>query len=192
VDRRQQEGAANATVNREMAALKRMFHLGYKATPRKVAQIPSFPHLREDNVRQGFLEDEAYRKLIDGAELWFRALVECARTYAWRHQELISLQVKQIDLAQRVIRLEPGTTKNGDGREVLMTETLFHLLSALSAGKGPDDPVFTRPDGSPVRDFRHTWTKACAAAVCPICCSTICSALEHATCAAPVSRSPSP
>ena len=77
------------------------------------------------------------------------------------------MAVKQIDLAQRVIRLEPGTTKNGDGREVLMTETLFHLLSALTSGKGPDDPVFTRPDGSRVRDFRKTWANACAAADLP-------------------------
>ena len=144
------------------------------------------------SVISPFLEDDAYRKLIDGAELWFRALVECARTYAWRHQELIGLEVKQIDLAQRVIRLEPGTTKNGDGREVLMTETLFHLLSALTSGKGPDDPVFTRPDGSRVRDFRKTWANACAAADVPICCFMIYAEPEHATCAALVCRNPSP
>jgi hypothetical protein len=29
VDRRQQQGAKNATINRELAALKRMFHLGH-------------------------------------------------------------------------------------------------------------------------------------------------------------------
>jgi hypothetical protein len=28
-----------------------------------------------------FLDDAQYRTPVDGAELWFRALVECGRTY---------------------------------------------------------------------------------------------------------------
>lgn len=164
VDQRQQERAANATVNRELAALKRAFSLGFKATPAKVLRMPAFPHLEENNVREGFLEDDQYRKLIAGAELWFRALVECGRTYGWRHQELLSMQVSQIDLTQRIIRLEPGSTKNKDGREAAMTNAVFHLLAACVEGKQVDDRVFTRLNGEPVRDFRDAWAKACCAA----------------------------
>ena len=61
VDGRQQEGASNATINREVAALKRMFRLGQQSTPAKVIRMPYFPHLRENNVRKGFLEDSQYR-----------------------------------------------------------------------------------------------------------------------------------
>lgn len=50
VDQRQQEKTANAT---ELAELKRMFRLGLSSTPPKVYRVPSFPHLQEDNVRQG-------------------------------------------------------------------------------------------------------------------------------------------
>ena len=46
-------------------------------------------------------------------------------------QELLSMRVSQIDLGQRVIRLEPGTTKNKEGREVLMTNAILQLLTAL-------------------------------------------------------------
>lgn len=168
VDARQQEGAKNATINRELAALKRMFRLGMQATPAKVLRIPNFPHLQENNVRKGFLEDDKYRKLVEYCpELWFRSLVECGRTYGWRISELVGMRVRQIDLAQRVIRLEPGTTKNREGREVVMTDAVFKLLSACIEGKKADDAVFTRPSGKAVRDFRDTWAKACKHAGIP-------------------------
>lgn len=168
VDFRQRQEAKNATINRELAALKRMYHLGMKATPAKVLRVPAFPHLSENNVRKGFLEDGQYRKIIAYCpELWFRSIVECGRTYGWRISELRNMQVNQIDLAQRVIRLEPGTTKNGEGREVVMTDSVFTLLTACVSGKAPEDYVFTRPDGKRVRDFRRRWAKACEAAGMP-------------------------
>jgi hypothetical protein len=163
VDARQQEGAENATINRELAALKRAFNLGYKATPPKVHRVPAFSHLKENNVRTGFLEDNQYHKLVDGTALWFRTLVEYGRTYGWRAGEL-SLRVKQVNLIRWSIRLEPGTTKNDDGREVTMTSTIYALLAACVAGKKPDDFVFTRPNGKPVRSFRETWEMQCTKA----------------------------
>jgi integrase len=136
VDKRQQEEAANATINRELAALKRMFRLGQQSTPPKVLRAPKFPKLAENNVRKGFLEDGQYRKLIEYCpNLWFRALVECGRTYGWRVSELLNMRVSQVDVSQRIVRLEPGTTKNRDGREVLMTDAVRLLLSALIEGK---------------------------------------------------------
>src|SRR5215469_15070117 len=104
VDARQQEGAKNATINREVAALKRMFRLGQQSTPAKVLRMPHFPHLRENNVRKGFLEDSQYARLVAGSDLWFRTLVELGRTYGWRVSELLTMKVAQVDLVQRVIR----------------------------------------------------------------------------------------
>ncbi|MFZ0317634.1 MAG: hypothetical protein WAL56_00800 [Candidatus Sulfotelmatobacter sp.] len=73
VDQRQEQKAKNATINRELAALKRMYHLGLRATPPKVNRVPGFPRLAEDNVRKGFLDDEQYEKLFGAcAETWLR------------------------------------------------------------------------------------------------------------------------
>jgi integrase len=160
VESRQQERAKNATINRELAALKRMFNLGREH--RKVREVPTFPHLKENNVRKGYLEDGQYRKLVEYCpELWFRALVEVGRTYGWRVSELLNMRVSQIDLFSHTIRLEPGTTKNDDGREVTMTDAIYTLLAECIHGKAPDQYVFTRARGSPVRDFRDTWANAC-------------------------------
>jgi integrase len=126
------------------------------------------PKLAENNVRKVFLEDGQYRKLVEYCpELWFRALVECGRTYGWRVSELLMMRVSQADVAQRLTRLEPGTTKNRDGREVLMTDAVCQLLTALVHGKAADDWVFTRKNGKPVKDFRVMWQNACAHAGVP-------------------------
>ena len=168
VDKRQEQGAKNATINRELAALKRMFHLGHRTTPPKVNRIPAFPRLAEDNIRKGFLEDGQYEKLFGScSETWFRAIVEVGRTYGWRVSELLHMRVSQVDLLARTIRLEPGTTKNRDGREVTMTKRVLELLKLCVFGKTAEAFVFTRSSGQPVRDFRGTWAKACEEAGVP-------------------------
>jgi integrase len=169
IERRQREGAANATINRELAALKRMFSLGVQTG--KIPRMPGFPdRLTEDNIRTGFLEDKRYVALgraCGEVGLWLRAMFEVGYTFGWRVGELLSLRVRQVNMLENSIRLEPGTTKNGEGREIQMDADVRTLLGALIAGKQPDDLVFTRDDGSAVRDFRKTWRKVCAAAEVP-------------------------
>lgn len=192
VQKRKAEGAENGTINRELAALKRMFSLGYKATPPRVLRMPGFPHLKETNVRTGFLADEAFTKLAAECAnigLWLRAILELGYTYGWRKtKEITVMRVRQVDLVSRTIRLEPHTTKNADGREVTMTDAVYELLAACVHGKEPHDYVFTREDGKRVRDFRRSWAKASVRAglghfVCANCSSEVsantCGACER-------------
>jgi integrase len=168
VDNRQEAGAKNATINRELAALKRMLNLGRKATPPKVVFVPAFPRLTENNIRKGFLEDSQYEKLLESClEIWFQTLVEMGATYGWRVGELLKLKVDQVDLANGTIRLHPGTTKNKEGREVTMTQMVHNLLELCVEGKSRGDYVFTRPNGKRVKDFRGTWDIARTAAGVP-------------------------
>ena len=70
---------SNATINRDLAALRHAFYLGRKA--RKIESVPSFPHLVEANPRPGFVEEAQFRTLAANArELWLRALVTTAYT----------------------------------------------------------------------------------------------------------------
>src|SRR5207248_6949215 len=94
--------------------------------------------------------------------------------YGWRKGELLRMRVKEVDLLARTLRLDPGTTKNRDGREVTMTNAVYLLMSQCLAGKQPEDFVFSRDGGNRVRDFRGAWWNACVRAevgkmICSLC-----------------------
>jgi integrase len=165
---RREEHASNATINRELACLKRMYRLASQASPPRVPSVPHFPHLKENNARQGFVTLEQYANLVAHCpELWLRTLLETGYNYGWRVSELLNLRVGQVDLVDRTIRLNPGTTKNLDGREAsIESSTLLQLLRQCVEGKRPADHVFTRGD-KPVRDFRKSWENLCTAAGVP-------------------------
>jgi integrase len=116
------------------------------------------------------VRDDQYEALARETEkvgLWLRAMFELAYTYGWRKGELSGLRVAQVDLAERTVELNPGETKNDQGRTVVMTAQAWHLLQQCIAGKRGDALVFTRADGSAVLNFRRIWTKVCRAAGVP-------------------------
>lgn len=183
---RQAAGAANATINRELAVLKRIYKLAVKSRKLRLGACPYIAMLPEKNVRKGFVKEAEYQALATATAvvgLWLRAMFELGYTYGWRRGELVKMRVSQVDLAERTIVLHPDETKNDEARLVKMTGKVFELLRECVAGKQPDDPVFTRMIDARGRrskvkgrvvDFRRAWAQACCAAgrgrmVCPKC-----------------------
>src|SRR5215831_14057965 len=168
VNERIEQGAKSATINREIAVLRGMFRLGYYSDPPKLTRLPKFLHLEEHNVRRGFIELDEYQKMRALAvSTWLQALLEIYYTYGWRKREVLSMRVRQVDFIANIIRLEVGTTKNREGREVPMKASVHALLAECARGKRPDDFLFTREDGQPVRCFRKAWRNLCVAAGVP-------------------------
>lgn len=182
IAKRQEEGAAPATINRELAALKRMFNLAIKAG--KQFHKPYIPMLREDNVRTGFFGEVEFLALHEALPDYLRPLVTFAYTTGWRYAEVVNLTWDRVDLAKGVVRLDPGATKNREGRTVVLTERLRAIVTAqwektraLVAQRQPDPTprevaaavpwVFWHRNGQPLGDFRKAWAKACAEAKVP-------------------------
>jgi integrase len=162
VDQRLKEGASNASINRELSALKTCFHIGFGEA--QFPRIPKFPHLTEHNVRSGFVSADQFGRLIQHAHhLWLRLFLECAFSYGWRRSELLSLKVEQVDLLTKTIRLDPIQTKNARPREVAMTAVVYELAKQAVVGKAPEDCLLTRGK-KPIKDFRDAWTKLCTKA----------------------------
>jgi integrase len=170
VRKRLDEKAEPATINRELALLKRAFSLGMRSTPPKVRFMPHFPHLKEDNIRTGFVTDTQAEKIYAECAkvgLWMSALFWTLFEFGFRVSEALNLRVKQIDIANKSVDLNPGETKSGKGRTAIMTTRVYELIKACVIGKGPDDYVFTREKGKRITDFRAAWSKVTKAAGAP-------------------------
>ena len=75
---RRTEGAADGTIQQELALLKRMFSLASRATPPKVARVPYIQMPTNDNVRKGFIENEGYTLLLAALPEYLRPVVTMA------------------------------------------------------------------------------------------------------------------
>jgi integrase len=168
IESRRGEKAANGSINRELSLLQRAFMLGYESQPRKVARPLRFHRLAESKPRMGFIEQKQYDALAANcADLFMRTLLCLSYTFGFRKSELLEMKVGQVDLIAGTIRLNPGETKNGEGRKVSLTVDAKNLLTECIRGKNAGDAVFTRKCGNAVKDFRVTWDKLTLAAGVP-------------------------
>jgi integrase len=164
IEKRQAEGAENATINRELSALRRAYTLAFNSKPRRVDDIPKVAKLEENAAREGFVEDEQFAALKEAAnEAWLRAVLVTAYTFGFRRNELLGLKVSQVNLLRRTIRLAAISTKNKTPRTIKMTKEVLNLVKECIKGKAPHDYVFTR-GSERIKDFRGAWWALCEAA----------------------------
>ena len=164
IDKRMEQGFSNASINRELSALKRMFHLGARCTPPKVRQIPFFSMLKESNVRKGFFEHDQFQAIKDALPEELRPLVTFAYHTGWRKGEILKLTWDKVDLKQGIVRLDPGETKNDEARTVYMNEELWKEMRMIHSNRRLGCPYVFHRNGMPVRDFRDSWEAACTQA----------------------------
>jgi len=163
------EGAENATVNRELAALKRIFNIGARQTPPKVDRVPYISMLKENNVRKGFFEHGDFLKLREALPDYMKGFVTLAYKTGWRVSEIEGLTWAQVDLPNGIVRLEVGETKNDDGRTVYLDKELQKIFKDQSEARKNHKKVLpwvfvNEPKNGPIKDFRGAWAKACDAA----------------------------
>lgn len=161
---RQGEGAENATINRELSALKRMFSLASQSTPPKVTTVPHIKKLQENNVRQGFFEYSEYSAIRDALPFHLKPVVTMAFYTGMRIGEIESLQWPQVNLMEGKITLKAQDTKNKESRIVFMTGELLETIrfqKSLRDNKYPQCPwVFFGETGGRIVDFGWSWDKA--------------------------------
>jgi integrase len=176
--------AKPAEINRELAALRRAFNLAVQAG--RLISKPHFPMLKERNTRTGFLEQHQVDRICAALEATEAAddgrkksgelanVVRFAFATGWRTaSEVLPLEWRHIDWTARTVRLEPGTTKNGEGRSFPFTSAIEEILKdqleihETLKKAGTICPYVFHRDGERIVYFRAAWKNACKAAGCP-------------------------
>jgi integrase len=111
---RRKAGAKPTTINRELAALKRIFRLAMQA--RRIIVMPHIEMLDEQkSVRTGFFEAEQFRAVRGNLPVYLREPVTFAFITGWRFvSEVLTLEWHNIEREAGNVRLY--TSKNGEGR----------------------------------------------------------------------------
>ncbi len=175
---RRKQPTSNRTINIELSLLKRMLRLAHENG--KLLRVPPIKMLKEAPPRSGFFEEDAYRAVRRLLSDDLQVVVTVAYTFGWRiRSEVLTLRRSQVDLKAGTLRLEPGTTKNGQARTVYLTPELRTMLSQqlervdrIAKQTGRIIPwVFPhlsgRFQGERIRDFRKAWETACKRAGVP-------------------------
>jgi integrase len=128
---RQEAGAANGTIRNELDLLTRLLNVAVDNG--KLERVPKIPKPAATPARAGFVTDVQFEAIRGHLPEELRVAVTVAYTFGWRKREFLGLRRHQYDAAAGTLRLDPGTTKNKDGRVVRLTAELRAMLDVKVA-----------------------------------------------------------
>ena len=147
-----EEGASNATINREVAIMGRMLSLALNAG--KLSRRPKFTMLAENNVRQGFLDHGDFVSLLRKLPNHLTPLVEFLYMSGWRKGEALKLEWRDVDISGKVVRLRIENSKNKEARILPLTGTLWEIIQNQSRLRRLDCPAVFHHNGRKLGDYR--------------------------------------
>jgi integrase len=181
--KREEHGAAGATINKEIACLSSI-----------LAEYGLWDALRRD-VKRAAENESAGRALSAEEEKW---LLACASNVgqhqgAWtslytvtvlalntglRHTEIRRLKWKNLDLANRLLRVGESKTDAGRGRPIPLTQPAWAVLEMWSSrftGRTAEHYVFPACENGrvsperPIATWRTAWRRVTRLVACPAC-----------------------
>jgi integrase len=161
---------SKATVNRELAFLRKMMNLGRDEG--LVLRVPKIEMLQEAPARGGFVDETQFKSLLPHLRVDLRCVVALGYKLGWRvRSEVLTLTWEQVSLDDGTVRLNPGKTKNKEGRLVHLPSDLLAMLKNQKARVTDLEkelghavawvfPYFSGPcKGQRVESFIKAWKK---------------------------------
>ena len=127
-----------------------------------LVQKEYIPLLKGEKVRKGSFEEEDYRTLMAVVHPHVRVAVAIAFWTGLRQGEILGLRWYQVDLQHGTIRLEPGTTKNNEGREAPLIPEVHGLLvewRRRTRAEYPNCAWVCHFRGKRITQFRRAWVE---------------------------------
>lgn len=151
-----------ATINREVACLKKMLTLAHRDRVIREHPARGAEMLREDNERSRVLTTDELARILTHAADWLRPIITVAYWTAMRRAEVVNLRWDRVDFTAGLIRLRADETKTREGRVVPMAPPVVCVLRAVpKAG----ERVFEAHADAVTKAFTRACEKAGAAEV---------------------------
>jgi integrase len=135
-----------------------------------ISSVDKIPAPEVHNVRTGFFTEGDLNAVISELPDDLKPLVRFSALTGWRKAEILSLRWSRVDLEVGEIRLEPGTTKNDEGREISYRD-LPELAELINRQPAHTDEVERQREkivthvfhrnGEPITCIRRAWDAAC-------------------------------
>jgi integrase len=179
---RKAQGYSAATINRDLAQLRRAFNIAFKTVDEYgnplVKRVPSFELLAEADPRMGFYSEAEFRAIRDRLPGCLPWLVDFYRTVGWRKREVLAITWARVDTVEGLIQLDPGDTKARSWRDPIpyrehpvlreVVEHMARLRRQVELARGRIvTHLFFRETGDPIRSFDDAWRAARKAAGLP-------------------------
>jgi integrase len=159
--KRRNDGVGPASINRELATMKKAFNLAIKEwewiEKNPVARISME---EENNKRDRWLTIEEEEKLLKVCPSWLRELVIIALNTGMRLGEIISLEWKGVDLFRKTVTVLKS--KNKEPRTIPINETVFEMLKGKAKVKSISGLAFHSPTHTKlhITSVDHAFKKA--------------------------------
>jgi len=171
-DEKNKRTTARATVNQELACLRRGFRLMVRR--RRLAIIPHIELLAANNVRTRFPSEDEIGQVIAKLPEGLQGPIRFVALSGWRVGEALGLSWRGVDRKTGRIRLEASETKGRDVRTLPYGDD--PRLKALIEERWAETEAFQREHGQlvpwvfwyesegtalPYAEYSKTWARAC-------------------------------
>jgi len=156
--RLRREKVSVASVNRELALLKHMFHKAVDWEYLKTNPAQTVKLFKEPPGRLRYLLPEERDLLLKECSGILLVIVITALETGMRKGEMQNLKWKDVDFERRTITLT--RTKNKEIRTLPISDTLLSVLQRLYLERR-GIWVFSKPDGKPYGNWRRSFETAC-------------------------------
>lgn len=165
-NKRYEDGKAPATINRELANLKKAFNLALRewewCHQNPVTRVSME---KENNKRDRWLSEEEESRLLTACAPWLHDLVTFALHTGMRMGEILELTWRGVDFTRRTVTVM--RSKNGERRTIPVNETVLRVLKEKARVRSlASDLVFCSKAFTPMesghlrRSFRLALSKA--------------------------------
>jgi len=141
---RLKEGAAASTVNKEKAALSKMFQVLIELRQVEINPVRLVKNLSESNAKRGaYVGFKDFQRIVEVLPHWFRPVAQTAYYTGMRRGEVLGLTRNSVRLDRRLILLGAEETKERQRKRVPIHRDIVPVLEkALKVQAIGTDRVF--------------------------------------------------